>query len=551
MDLGYSFDRWCDFVHVTTTERQTEAVEEDQASAREQLSALNDQLMQHKAALSESQTRIADHRLAWKVAATLRWSGQHGHMANIDSPRRLEMSLLAAKAFSCWRDRVYTVIRLRELNEAQLEGLTWGIARLQGELAATKENLQQVREEAATFHEERELATAALAMSLRIGGVEEILGTPRSSMGTPPARPTVHQQFAPAMRGAELLWPEEGIPPSPYRRPPPPPLHAVVQARSGGSPHARPRAKVRSVRAASASPQTPSPRYMKPATLQEFEEARRTLTRTVSGSPTPLSATSSTISPRSIFQSHTGSGSSPQQRASRSARLPSTGAAAARPAESAPLRLAPVTRSLEPVLGLAVEFETALATAYDMLDGEQAALQSQREARFEELLAEQQRKEAAFQAQFSAGLQFDSAPPAPGYFAQQPAVMAPEPEKELPYPPPSALSLSPEQRAEQEADVTRFIGLLTQQQQELDAIKEVLSPLASPPMAVSVIAEPAQPARAPSLEDIEAQQKEAQVKRFEALLAAQRLELEAGGSGERGEPASSRDADEAEGCDRE
>jgi hypothetical protein len=79
---------------------------------------------------------------------------------------------------------------------------------------------------------------------------------------------------------------------------------------------------------------------------------------------------------------------------------------------------------------------------------------------------------------------------------------------------------------QQQQDIDRFSELLAAQQEDLNAIRNSLSP----PVAVAVaVADPPTPTATPltlTLEEIEAQQKAAQVARFEAMLAAEQRRLE-------------------------
>jgi len=587
-ELGSYFGRWCDFVQASVADQDAAAV----ASLHEDnLTTAQSQVTQLSTKLATTQAIVADHRHAWKIAATLRWSGRHGHMADINSPERLETSLVAAKAFSCWRDHIYTAIRLRELADAQLTGMTWGIARLQGELATSKEDLQQAHRRAATLQEEREVASAALAVSLRVSGIEAALGTPRTERAAAAPENPQHNPSMKAMVDASELRSEEvqprlfeeGVPPLPstppdrppmrghrralHRTPPQPPRrglstrkkssssssprkHHTGKATAGGKGRSPP---IRhAVQHLAASPQTPSPR-LKPATRQEFDDARRSLTQTVSGSPiaaetarrensiiggAPLSRESSKVSPRSVFQSRrslsrsnsnggsdAGGGSGATAAGKRqhgaAAMQPSAGSggqSSAAANSGSPLSLAPVSRSLEPELGLAVEFETALASARVLLGagGEQEGREkAEREARFERLLEEQKQKDLAFSEQFSAGLQFD--PATPSQPQPQPQHAGTKATKPVPF---------VDVAQQQQQDIDRFSELLAAQQEDLNAIRNSLSP----PVAVAVaVADPPTPTATPltlTLEEIEAQQKAAQVARFEAMLAAEQRRLE-------------------------
>jgi hypothetical protein len=177
-----------------------------------------------------------------------------------------------------------------------------------------------------------------------------------------------------------------------------------------------------------------------------------------------------------------------------------------------------VSRSLEPELGLAVEFETALASARVLLGagGEQEGREkAEREARFERLLEEQKQKDLAFSEQFSAGLQFD--PATPSQPQPQPQHAGTKAAKPVPF---------VDVAQQQQQDIDRFSELLAAQQEDLNAIRNSLSP----PVAVAVaVADPPTPTATPltlTLEEIEAQQKAAQVARFEAMLAAEQRRLE-------------------------
>ena len=99
--------------HAFVVAKLLEALEEleqlvsELAAKKASVKSLSARLSAEKAANGELQSTIVDQRRAWKVAATLRWSGRHGHMADINSPRPLETSLLAARAFTCWSGTIW------------------------------------------------------------------------------------------------------------------------------------------------------------------------------------------------------------------------------------------------------------------------------------------------------------------------------------------------------------------------------------------------------------------------------------------------------------
>ena len=75
-----------------------------------------------------------------------------------------------------------------------------------------------------------------------------------------------------------------------------------------------------------------------------------------------------------------------------------------------------------------------------------------------------------------------------------------------------------------EQQVARFERLLASQQEELNGLKESLSPVAVQAVAVPASSTTLVPL---TLDEIEAKQKEIQVARFEALLAEQRRKMSA------------------------
>ena len=441
-----------------------------------------DKLAVVESSLAHARVLVCEYRHAWKVVATLCSSSRHGHLALISTPERMSASLAIAKAFSCWRENVSLRIRLHEFAEAQLTDLTWGIARLQEDLATSERELQHAHRQAAVFQEEREVASAALAVSLRVGGID----------------PNAWQMAGNAMAASQQCLPfnrdskakprfEEGIPPTAGS--------PTTPVRTGKRLH--PRVLDSSSRSQPADADSKQPlgvsglRRHKAATRQEFDLARRNLSQTVSGSPitdssdggalrarkndsavTGIGARSretSVVSPRSVFTTRTSANrSSSPQRSSSGGR-----SAIGQSALKSPLSLAPVSRALEPQLALAEEFDSALASARELLgDGQQlSTLNAEREAKFQRLLEDQQQKEAEFERQFRAGLHFDAAPVA------------------LPVASPAAGGVHREMWRSAESSAS------------------------SPTQAVL------------TLDEIEAKQKELQAAKFEALLAEQRRRM--------------------------
>eukprot|EP01045_Picozoa_sp_COSAG04_P049184 COSAG04_NODE_19260_length_420_cov_1.582555_1_plen_139_part_11 len=78
---------------LAVAQAELEQLASELAAKKASVKSLSARLSAEKAANGELQSTIVDQRRAWKVAATLRWSGRHGHMADINSPRPLETSL--------------------------------------------------------------------------------------------------------------------------------------------------------------------------------------------------------------------------------------------------------------------------------------------------------------------------------------------------------------------------------------------------------------------------------------------------------------------------